>query len=122
MGRPRSEFELNQAGMILKLSGDLEAFLTEYAERHQFRSVQELLTLLVKQFIKQHTHELPTPSAKKPTRPTHSRRINLKLTADLEEVLDAYVEAYDFTAKPELVKQIAREFFQREQQAGKKGV
>jgi hypothetical protein len=120
MGRPRSEFELNQAGMILKFSGDLEAFLTEYAERHQFRSVQELLTLLVKQFIKQHAHEVPAPPKKKSNQPTNSRRINLKLTADLEEFLDAYVAAYDFTAKPDLVKQIAREFFHREQQTGKK--
>ena len=36
---------------------------------------------------------------------------------DLEEFLTAHVEAYDFTSKPELVKQIAREFFQREQHA-----
>lgn len=120
MGRPRSEFELNQAGMILKFGGDLEAFLTDYAERHQFRSVQELLTLLVKQFIKQHAADAPAPQKKKPTKATKSRRINLKLTADIEEFLDTYVEAYDFTAKPELVKQIAREFFQRERQAGKK--
>ena len=81
MGRPRSQFELNQAGMILKLRGDLEVFLTEYAERHQFRSVQELLTMLVKQFIKEHADEAPSPKKSKPTK---SRRVNLKLTADLE--------------------------------------
>lgn len=115
MGRPRSEFELNQAGMIIKLGGDLEAFLTEYAERHQFRSVQELLTLLIKQFIKAH----PQEGAPKP-KPTNARRINLKLTADIEAFLDAYVEAYDFTAKPELVKQIAREFYQAQQSAQRK--
>ena len=120
MGRPRSEFELNQAGMILKFSGDLEAFLTEYAERHQFRSVQELLTMLVKQFIKQHADEAPAPPKKKPNQPTKSRRINLKLTADLEEFLDDYVAAYDFTAKPELVKQIAREFYQSQQATPRK--
>ncbi|HEX4948669.1 MAG TPA: hypothetical protein VFZ34_18480 [Blastocatellia bacterium] len=112
MGRPRSEFELNQAGMILKFGGDLEAFLTDYAERHQFRSVQELLTMLVKQFIKQHADEAPARPTKKPNQPAKSRRINLKLTADLEAFLDAYTDAYDFTAKPELVKQIAREFYQ----------
>ena len=117
MGRPRSEFELNQAGMILKLSGDLEAFLTEYAERHQFRSVQELLTMLVKQFIKEHADEAPSPKKSKPTK---SRRINLKLTADLEAFLDAYTEAYDFTAKPDLVKQIAREFYQAHQTTKRK--
>jgi hypothetical protein len=115
MGRPRSQFELNQAGMILKLSGDLEAFLTDYAERHQFRSVQELLTLLVKQFIKQHADEAPAPPKEKPNTLAKSRRINLKLTADIEAFLDAYVEAYDFTAKPDLVKQIAREFYQAQQ-------
>lgn len=108
MGRPRSQFELNQAGMIIKLGGELETFLTEYAAQHQFRSVQELLTMLIKQFIQQHAQEVtPAPNPK----PRHSRRINLKLTADLEAFLEAYVEAYDFTAKPELVKQIAREFY-----------
>lgn len=45
----------------------------------------------------------------------HDRRINLNLTADVEEFLDADVEAYDFTTKPELIKQIAREFYQTQQ-------
>lgn len=117
MGRPRSQFELNQAGMIIKLSGDLEAFLTDYAECYQFRSVQGLLTMLVKQFIKQHANDAPTPPKEKPIKATKSRRINLKLTADLEEILDAYVETYDFTAEPELVKQIAREFYQAQKNA-----
>ena len=109
MGRPRSQFELNQAGMIVKLSGDLEQFLADYAEQHKFRSVQELLTMLIKQFIKEHSNEIP-PTRKAKTKP--SRRINLKLTADLEEFLATYATTYDFTSKPELVKQIAREFYQ----------
>ncbi len=117
MGRPRSQFELNQAGMILSLGGDLQQFLTAYAEQHQFRSVQELLTMLVKQFIKEHAGEV-TPS--EPSPPASARRINLKLTADLEEFLNTYVEAYDFTSKPDLVKQIAREFYQAQKPAQRK--
>jgi hypothetical protein len=115
MGRPPSDNEVSKSGMILKFNGALEAFLTAYAEEHQFRSVQELLSLLVRQYARE---QATKPSVKQPAKPK-SRRINYKPAADLEEFLAAEVEAYDFTSKPELVKQIAREFFQREQHAKK---
>jgi hypothetical protein len=111
MGRPPSDNEVSKSGMILKFNGALEAFLTTYAEQHQFRSVQELLSMLVRQYARE---QATKPAIKQPAKPK-SRRINYKPAADLEEFLAAQVEAYDFTSKPELVKQIAREFFQREQ-------
>jgi hypothetical protein len=115
MGRPPSDNEVSKSGMILKFNGALEAFLTAYAEEHQFRSVQELLSLLVRQYAREQAMK---PPIKQPAKPK-SRRLNYKPAADLEEFLAAQVEAYDFTSKPELVKQIAREFFQREQQTTK---
>jgi hypothetical protein len=116
MGRPPSDNEVSKSGMILKFNGALEAFLTTYAEQHQFRSVQELLSMLVRQYAREHATKAPPKQA---APKTNSRRINYKPAADLEEFLAAEVEAYDFTSKPELVKQIAREFFQREQHAKK---
>ena len=115
MGRPPSDNEVSKTGMILKFNGALEGFLTAYAEQHQFRSVQELLSMLVRQYARE---QATRPSIKQPAK-VKSRRINYKPAADLEEFLAAEVEAYDFTSKPELVKQIAREFFQREKHAGK---
>jgi hypothetical protein len=110
MSRPPSDNEVSKTGMILKFNGALEAFLTAYAQQHQFRSLQELLSTLVRQYA----HEQATkPTIKQPAK-AKSRRINYKPAADLEEFLTAEVEAYDFTSKPELVKQIAREFFERE--------
>ena len=115
MGRPPSDNEVSKTGMILKFNGALEEFLTAYAEQQQFRSVQELLSMLVRQYARE---QATKPSVKQPAK-AKSRRINYKPAADLEEFLAAQIEAYDFTSKPELVKQIAREFFQREKQSGK---
>ena len=116
MGRPPSDNEVSKTGMILKFNGELEEFLTAYAEQQQFRSLQELLSMLVRQYAREHATKAP---AKQAPPKTNSRRINYKPAADLEEFLAVQVEAYDFTSKPELVKQIAREFFQREQIARK---
>ena len=57
MSRPSSLSDVTKFSMILKFNGDLEAFLTTYAEQHQFRSVQELLTMLVRQYAKQHNKQ-----------------------------------------------------------------
>jgi hypothetical protein len=115
MGRPPSENEVSKSGMILKFNGELREFLTAYAEQHQFRSLQELLSMLVRQYAREQATKAPANHHLK----LNSRRINYKPSADLEEFLAAQVEAYDFTSKPELVKQIAREFFQRERKRGK---
>lgn len=116
MGRPPSDNEVSKTGMILKFNGELEAFLTAYAKQYQFRSMQELLSMLVRQYAHEHAKNAP---AKQAASKTNSRRINYKPAADLKEFLAAQVEAYDFTSKPELVKQIAREFFQREKGTNK---
>ncbi len=108
MGRPRSEYEINRAGIIMRFTGDLEAFLTEYADQQQFRSVQELLTMLLKQYMKEHDDELPTELQK----PTNERRVNIKPTSNLEDFLARYAEAYDYPSKAEVIKHIAREFYQ----------
>ena len=107
MSKPSLTTEGTKFSMILKFNGDLEAFLTAYAEQHQFRSVQELLTMLVREYAKQHSQELP-PQIKPPT---NSRRMSWRAPDELDEFLDAFTTAYDFTSKPELVKQIAREFY-----------
>ena len=111
MSKPLSKPEVTKFSMILKFNGDLEAFLTTYAEQHQFRSVQELLTMLVREYAKQHSQDLP-PQIKPAT---NSRRMSWRAPDELDEFLDAFTTAYDFTSKPELVKQIAREFYQAQQ-------
>ncbi len=116
MSRPSSLFDVTKFSMILKFNGDLEAFLTAYAEQHQFRSVQELLTMLVRQYAKQHSPELPPPGQPK----TNSRRMSWRAPDELDAFLDAFTTAYDFTSKPELVKQIAREFYQAQKPTERK--
>jgi hypothetical protein len=113
MGKPSSTPEGTKFSMILKFKGDLEAFLTAYAEEHQFRSVQELLTVLVRQYARQHSQDLPRPIKS----PANSRRMSWRAPDELDEFLDAFTTAYDFTSKPELVKQIAREFYQAQKTA-----
>jgi HD-GYP domain-containing protein (c-di-GMP phosphodiesterase class II) len=117
MGRPRSEYEINRAGIIMRFTGDLEAFLTEYAEQHQFRSVQELLTMLLKQYMNEHEAELPAELQQ----PTNERRVNIKPTSNLEDFLARYAEAYDYPSKAEVIKHIAREFYQAQQPTKRKG-
>jgi hypothetical protein len=117
MGRPRSEYEINRAGIIMRFTGDLEAFLTEYAEQHQFRSLQELLTMLLKQYMKEHDTELPAELQM----PTNERRVNIKPTSNLEDFLACYAEAYDYPSKAEVIKHIAREFYQAQKPTKRKG-
>jgi hypothetical protein len=116
MSKPSATTGGTKFSMILKFNGELEAFLTAYAEQHQFRSVQELLTMLVRQYARQHSQTLPPPGKPKP----HSRRMSWRALDDLDEFLEAFTTAYDFTSKPELVKQIAHEFYQAQKATKRK--
>jgi hypothetical protein len=116
MSQSSSNTDTPRFPMILKFNGELEAFLTAYAEQQQFRSVQELLTMLVREYAKQHGKELP-PQIKLHT---NSRRMSWRAPDDLDAFLEAFTTAYDFTSKPELVKQIAREFYQAQKATKRK--
>jgi hypothetical protein len=117
MSQPSTAADAPRFPMILKFNGDLEAFLTAYAEQHQFRSVQELLiTRLVWEYAKQHRQELPPPGPPK----INARRMSWRASGELDRFLEACTTAYDFTSKPELVKQIAHEFYQSQRMHGRK--